>query len=50
MLFRSIYYGEGVSEEDANGLVEKLSRVFEDLEIACYYGGQPHYYYIISAE
>ena len=46
----TIYYGEGVSEEDANGLVEKLSRVFEDLEIACYYGGQPHYYYIISAE
>jgi len=46
----TIYYGEGVTEDDANSLVEKLAGVFEDLEIACYYGGQPHYYYIISAE
>lgn len=46
----TLYYGEGVTQEDANALVEKLSHEFEDLEIACYYGGQPHYFYIISAE
>lgn len=46
----TIYYGEGVSQEDADTLVQKLSAEFKDLEIACYFGGQPHYYYIMSAE
>ena len=46
----TLYYGEGVSQEEAESLVEKLSAEFEELEIACYFGGQPHYFYIISAE
>ena len=46
----TLYYGEGVSQEEAETLVEKLSAEFEELEIACYFGGQPHYFYIISAE
>jgi len=50
--FVSIYYGEGVSESDA----EKAVSIFEadladaDAEIALYNGAQPVYYYIISAE
>ncbi len=46
----TIYYGEGVSQEDADNLVERLSGEFANLEIACYFGGQPHYFYIMSAE
>ncbi|MDE5601338.1 MAG: DAK2 domain-containing protein [Clostridia bacterium] len=46
----TLYYGEGVSQEEAEALVARLSAEFEELEIACYFGGQPHYFYIISAE
>lgn len=46
----TLYYGEDVSEDDANALVERLEEEFDWLEIACYQGGQPHYYYIVSAE
>ena len=46
----SIYYGEGVSEEDANALAEKVSEVFEDLDVEVHFGGQPVYYYIVSVE
>lgn len=46
----TLYYGEGVTQDDADMLVAKLSEELGDVEVACYYGGQPHYYYIISAE
>lgn len=46
----TLYYGEGVTQEDADMLVAKISEELSDVEVACYYGGQPHYYYIISAE
>ncbi len=46
----SIYYGKDVQKDDADALVGRLSLEFPDLEVACYYGGQPHYFYIISAE
>ncbi|MEG2540784.1 MAG: DAK2 domain-containing protein [Clostridia bacterium] len=46
----TLYYGENVTAEDANLMVERLTTEYPDLEIATYYGGQPHYFYIISAE
>ncbi len=46
----SVYYGEDVKEEDANKLVEKLEEKFPDVEVECYMGGQPVYYYITSVE
>lgn len=46
----TLYYGEEVSERQADDAVSKLSEQFPELEIACYRGGQPHYYFIISAE
>lgn len=46
----SIYYGEEVSEEDANALAEKLEETYEDLEFEVHNGGQPIYYYVISVE
>ena len=48
--FISLYFGEDVSEEDA----QKAAGVFEsacpDAEVAILSGGQPVYYYIISME
>ena len=48
--FISLYFGEDVSEEDA----QKAGRVFEsacpDAEVVVLSGGQPVYYYIISME
>ncbi len=46
----SIYYGEDVSEEDANALVDAVSAEFGDLEVELQMGGQPVYYYIASVE
>lgn len=46
----TLYYGEGVSEEDANGLVEKVAENFPECDIDCHYGGQPVYYYMVSVE
>ena len=46
----TIYYGADITETDAERLVEKLEELWPDLEIAAYYGGQPHYYYLLSAE
>ncbi len=46
----TLYYGEGVTEADAQRMAEKLSAAHPELEVASYYGGQPHYYYILSAE
>jgi DAK2 domain fusion protein YloV len=46
----TFYYGEGVTEEQAQALVERLERRYHDIEIEVIEGGQPHYHYIISAE
>ncbi len=46
----SVYYGEGITEDEANTLMDRVAVEFPDLETACYEGGQPHYYYIVSAE
>ena len=46
----SLYYGEGVKEEDAAALAEKVQEAFPDCDIDYHYGGQPVYYYILSLE
>lgn len=46
----TLYYGQDVTEDEANALMDKIADEFDWLETACYQGGQPHYYYIISAE
>ena len=45
-----IYYGEEVSEEEAKKLADKLSKKYTFCDVELQYGGQPVYYYIISAE
>ena len=46
----SVYYGEDVSESDAEVLGGKLSERFPDAEISVVNGGQPVYYYMVSIE
>jgi DAK2 domain fusion protein YloV len=46
----SIYYGKDVSEEDAGKLADMIRESCPDCEVEVNYGGQPIYYYVISAE
>ncbi len=46
----SIYYGAEITEEDAEKLREQIESKFPDCDIELQYGGQPIYYYIVSAE
>ncbi|MBD5499714.1 MAG: DAK2 domain-containing protein [Lachnospiraceae bacterium] len=46
----SIYYGADVSEEAAENLKAKVEEAYPSCDIELQYGGQPIYYYIVSAE
>jgi glycosidase len=46
----SIYYGDEVTEEDAEGLLAKVEEQFPDLDVEMHSGGQPIYYYVMSVE
>lgn len=46
----SIYYGEDITEDEAQSLVDSLSEKYPDFDVDLKYGGQPIYYYIISVE
>ena len=46
----SIYYGEDMSEEDAEALSERLSEIYPDCDVEVNEGGQPVYYCIIAVE
>ena len=46
----TLYYGEGVSEEDAAALTEKVQEAFPDCDVDYHSGGQPVYYYLLSLE
>ena len=46
----TLYYGEGVSEDDAKALAEKVAEEFPDCDVDYHFGGQPVYYYLLSLE
>jgi dihydroxyacetone kinase-like predicted kinase len=46
----AIYYGQEASEKQAQELADYAKGMFPDTEIEVLNGGQPIYYYIISAE
>ncbi len=46
----SLYYGEEVSEEDANALADQLMEAYPDVDVEVHPGGQPIYYYVLSVE
>lgn len=46
----SIYYGQDVTEEAANALCDRISKGHGDCDVELQFGGQPVYYYVVSAE
>lgn len=46
----TIYYGEGITEEEAHQLVEHLADKYPGIDFELHFGGQPLYYYLISLE
>ena len=46
----TIYYGEDAKEEETEKLSGTVEAKFSSSDITVVYGGQPVYYYIISAE
>ena len=48
--FLTVYYGQDVTDEAAQDVSGALSAAFPDSDVSLVNGGQPVYYYMISAE
>ncbi len=46
----TVYYGEEVSQEEAEALAGRLAQEYENCDVEAHRGGQPLYYYLISVE
>ena len=46
----NLYYGEGVSEEDAEDITEAVREKFPELDVELFFGGQAVYYFVVSLE
>ena len=46
----SIYYGSDVTVDDAELLKEKIEKEYPECDVELQFGGQPIYYYVVSAE
>lgn len=46
----TLYYGDGIEEDEAHQLSRTLAERYPDLEMEVVYGGQPHYPYLLSVE
>ncbi len=46
----SVYYGDKITEKEAQDVTDALTREYPNCEVELNYGGQPVYYYIISVE
>jgi hypothetical protein len=46
----SIYYGNEITEDKANELVDKVQNEFGSCDVELQFGGQPIYSYVVSAE
>jgi dihydroxyacetone kinase-like predicted kinase len=46
----TLYYGEGVTEEQGEELQAKLIDIYPDCDVNLLFGGQIHYFYFISVE
>ena len=46
----SLYYGEEISEEQADSLAALIEGRFPDIDVEVQMGGQPVYYYLVSVE
>ncbi len=46
----SVYYGEDITEEQAEAVSAKIEEKYPDVDVELQYGGQPIYYYLVSVE
>lgn len=46
----TVFYGEDVEEDEVNNFISKLEDKYEDLDVQCYKGEQPLYYFLVSVE
>ena len=46
----TLFYGNGLLEEDASALKDIIEESFPEHEVEMHWGGQPHYSYFISVE
>lgn len=46
----SIYYGQDVTEEEAGKVGAEIEKLYSECDVELQFGGQPIYYYVISAE
>lgn len=46
----SLYYGEDITDEDAEKFVAEVEELYPDMDVDAHRGGQPIYYYVLSVE
>ena len=46
----SIYYGEEVSEDEAEKFAGEIEELYPDVDVDIQFGGQPIYYYVLAVE
>ena len=46
----SVYYGDEVEEKDAEALRDRIQTQYPQCDVELQFGGQPIYYYVVSAE
>ena len=46
----TMFYGENISQEDAESMAEFIQEKYPDQVVELQYGGQPHYQFILSIE
>ena len=46
----TIFYGADVTEEEAEEFAEKIEEKYGELDVQCYKGAQPLYYFLVSVE
>ena len=46
----TLYYGEDITQAQADELVRQITAKYDELEVEVYNGGQQHYQYIFSVE
>lgn len=46
----TLFYGQDCDKDKVDELVERLEEKYEDMDIQCYCGNQPLYYFIVAVE
>lgn len=46
----TLYYGDTVEEDEAQAMGARVAASYPDCDVSVHFGGQPVYYYIVSAE